>query len=127
MTEISPPNDHVEIAVSAVERKLESVIVELSGLMQAEDIARCDAFDRASRTHDKDKSAEDQGVEFTRIGEEYQLHNVAFRKLENVVQAAGNARDALQSARDRYWASRQKGELVKLLELFEGEDKKTKE
>ncbi|WP_442115906.1 hypothetical protein [Rhizobium johnstonii] len=119
--------DHVEIAVSAVASKLESVIRELRGLMQAEDIARCDAFDRAEAVYDNNKTVETQGVEFIRIGEEYQLHRTAFEKLESVVQAAGIAHDAVQLARERYRASRQKGELVKLLGLFEGQDKKTKE
>ncbi|MGR9431375.1 hypothetical protein [Rhizobium leguminosarum] len=127
MIEVSPPKDHVEIAVSAVASKLESVIRELRGLMQAEDIARCDAFDRAEAVYDKNKTVETQGVEFMRIGEEYQLHRTAFEKRESVVQAAGIAHDAVQLARERYRASRQMGELVKLLGLFEGHDKKTKE
>ncbi|TBG52540.1 hypothetical protein [Rhizobium leguminosarum] len=127
MIEINPPMDHVEIAVSAVVSKLETVVLELRGLMQAEDIARCDAFNRAAVAHEPDKADDAQGDKFIRIGEEYQLHRKAFEKLENVVQVARIAHDAVQLARERYRASRQKGELVKLLGLFEGQDKKTEE
>ncbi|NEJ84029.1 hypothetical protein GR268_47185, partial [Rhizobium leguminosarum] len=55
MIEVSPPMDHVEIAVSAVDAKLESVILELRGLLQAEDIARADAAVRAAAVHEPDK------------------------------------------------------------------------
>lgn len=127
MPEIKPPRDHVEIAVSAVEHKLESVISELRGLMQATDFAMSDAFDRAAAVHDYDKSPEDQGEQFIRIGEEYQVHNVAFRNLKDVVQAAEIAHEGVQAARERYRTSRERGELEKLLVLFEAEDKKTKE
>lgn len=127
MPTITPPMDHVEIAVSAVEHKLESVIGELRGLMQATDFAMSDAFDRAAAVHDYDKSPENQGEQFIRIGEEYQVHHVAFRKLKAVAQAATNARDDVQAARERYRTSRERGELEKLLVLFEAEDKKTKE
>ncbi|MBY3575451.1 hypothetical protein HFN65_31425 [Rhizobium laguerreae] len=127
MIEINPPIDHVEIAVSAVASKLETVILELRGLMQAEDIAVGDAFKRAAAAHEPDKADDAQGDKFIRIGEEYQLHRTAFQKLENVVQTAGIAHDAVQLARERYRASLRKGELMKLLAVFDDEDKKTKE
>ncbi|TAT69958.1 hypothetical protein [Rhizobium ruizarguesonis] len=127
MIEINPPMDHVEIAVSAVASKLETVILELRGLIQAEDIAMADAFRRAAAAHEPDKADDAQGAKFTRIGEEYQLHRLAFQKLENVVHAAGIAYDAVQLARERYRSSLRKGELMKLLAVFDDEDKKTKE
>ncbi|MBA1343897.1 hypothetical protein [Rhizobium sp. WYCCWR 11146] len=126
MIEINPPMDHVEIAVSAVASKLETVILELRGLMQAEDIARCDAFNRAATVHEPDKADDAQGEKFIRIGQEYQLHRTAFQKLENVVQAAGIAYDAVQLARERYRSSLRKGELMKLLAVFDDEETKVK-
>ncbi|MGH0214458.1 hypothetical protein NKY66_11145 [Sinorhizobium meliloti] len=127
MPSINPPVDHVEIAVSAVEHKLESVIGELRGLMQAADFAMSDAFDRAAAVHDYDKPPENQGEQFVRVGEEYQVHNVAYRKLKAVVLAAEIAHEGVQAARERYRTTRERGELAKLLGLFEAEDKKTEE
>ncbi|WP_429819166.1 hypothetical protein [Ensifer sp. B1-9] len=127
MPEMKPPRDHVEIAVSAVEHKLESVIGELRGLMQAADFAMGDAFDRAAAIHDYDKPPENQGEHFVRIGEEYQVHNFAFRKLKEVVQAAEIAHEGVQAARERYRVTRERAELAKLLGLFEAEDNKTEE
>ncbi|NEI24094.1 hypothetical protein GUK30_32630 [Rhizobium leguminosarum] len=127
MIEISPPMDHVEIAVSAVTAKLESVIVELRGLMQAETFAMMDAFDRAKAIYEPDKADDAQGSEFKRIGGEYNLHLAAFRSLQSVGREAGGARCSLSIARDWYRTSRGEGELAKLLALFESQDKKTKE
>ncbi|MBP2443998.1 hypothetical protein [Rhizobium leguminosarum] len=127
MIEINPPMDHVEIAVSAVDAKLETVILELRGLLQAEGIAMDDAFKRAAAVHEIHKADDAQGEKFTRIGHEYQLHRMAFQKLDSVVQAAGLAHDAVQMARERYRSAIRQGELVKLLAVFEGEDKKTEE
>ncbi|WP_150129137.1 hypothetical protein [Rhizobium phaseoli] len=127
MIEINPPMDHVEIAVSAVSAKLESMILELRGLMQAENIARLDAANRAEAVHEPDKAPDAQGEKFTRIGQEYELHRMAFTKLEFVVQAAETAHDAVQLARERYRSAIRQGELMKLLAAFEDEDKKTEE
>ncbi|NEI66519.1 hypothetical protein [Rhizobium leguminosarum] len=125
MIEVSPPMDHVEIAVSAVDAKLESVILELRGLLQAEDIARVDAAVRAAAVHEPDKAPDAQGEKFLRIGQEYELHRMASTRLEFVVQAAEIAHDAVQLARERYRSALRQGELMKLLAVFEDADKKT--
>lgn len=124
--EVSPPMDHVEIAVSVVSSKLDTVILELRGLMQAEDIAMSDAFRRAAAAYEPDKGDDGQGENFTRIGQEYELHRMAFTRLDTVVQAAGVAHDAVQLARERYRSAIRQGELMKLLSVFEDEDTKTK-
>ncbi|RVH69138.1 hypothetical protein CN198_13805 [Sinorhizobium meliloti] len=118
------PLDEAEFAVNTVESRLASMIGELRGLMKAADIARCEAFDRAAAVHVID--AETQGEKFLRIGEEFQLHNAAFRKLETVAQAANAALGGIEAARERFRANREQGELEKLLALFETEDTKTK-
>ncbi|WP_064831870.1 hypothetical protein [Rhizobium phaseoli] len=119
--------DHVEAAVSAVSKKLETVIIELRGLAQAENIARMDAADRAAAVHEADKAPDAQGDQFVRIGQEYELHRMALTRLEFVVQAAQTAHDAVQLARERYRSAIRKDELMKLLSVFEDEDTKTKE
>lgn len=118
------PLDQAELAVSAVEFKLESMISELRGLMKAANIARCDAFDRAVVA--MDHKAETQGPKFTRIGEEFQVQNYVVRKLENVAQVTADTLESIQAARERYRTTRERGELEELLGLFEAEDKKTK-
>lgn len=125
MPEIKPPQDHVEIAVSVVERKLEAVIGELCGLMQAENYARRDAFNRAKAVHDHGKPPEGQGERFVRIGEEYQVHKVAYCRLKAVVQASKIALDAVRAARGRYTTTREENELRKLLAVFDAQDKIT--
>ncbi|WP_145926196.1 MULTISPECIES: hypothetical protein [unclassified Rhizobium] len=119
--------DHVEMAVSAVSKKLETVILELNGLAKAENIARMDAADRASAVHEADKAPDAQGDQFARIGQEYELHRMALTRLEFVVQAAQTAHDAVQLARERYRSAIRQSELMKLLTVFEDEDTKTEE
>ncbi len=116
------PLDHAEIAVRAVEMKLESVIGELRGLMQAADIAGCEAFDRAAAA--MDHTAEFQGAKFSIARSEAKAHKASLDGLKSVALAARAALTDVQAARGRYREIRERGELEQLLVLFEAEDRK---
>ncbi|WP_425624886.1 hypothetical protein [Agrobacterium radiobacter] len=125
MPEIKPPQDHVEIAVYEVETKLRSMFTQLYGPMTAADISACGAFDRLAvmvdRTTDDDKRA------FALTAKEFRAFQAVFDNIEAVRQSLGMALVKIEAARERYTDTRGKGELEKLLGLFEAQDNKITE
>ena len=116
------PKDHVEIAVRAVEIKLESIVAELRGRMQSADFAGVEAFDRAAAVMERKSEADNR--KFALAGMEFKAHQATYDGLDRIVRAAAIALEDIKLARVRYRKTRERSELERLLILFEAEDAK---
>lgn len=123
MPEIRPPQDHVEIAVEAAESQLRGVLAALYGTMKAADISGSGAFDRLDSKLKRDTKPDRNEIALTAM--EFKAFQAVFDNIEVVRKSIGLAVSNIETARGRYTKTREEGELMKLLSLFEAEDTRT--